>query len=116
MIGTAITAVYSVVADENMVRIWAFLEQEMIQGKNLSSRELLRFQITQHLMDRLPSEIIHFEFHVKENALPPFEVENGGFWRYFQHGVSFSGQPRLVPAVDHFIQEWRVRTGQIVEE
>lgn len=108
MIGTDILAVYTIVPDAHTVRIWAFPEQELFGFP----REWLFFQIVQQLRDKLTSGIIHFEFHFITDTKPPFGVETGGFWTYFNPGQTFSGEPMLVPALDKLIQEWKERTGQ----
>ena len=109
MIGTDIIAVYTIVPDAHTVRIWAFAE------KDFYPRLSLLFLIVDFFQYKFPSEFIYFEFHLIPHSKPPFEVEIGGFWTYFQHKIEFSGEPMLVPASDKFLQEWRERTGQKYE-
>ena len=104
-VSTDICAIYTIVSDENSVRIRVFLESDPAS----TNRELLRYQVTQFLDEKLPAQIIHFEFHVLDNARPPFDVEPGGFWVYAHPGVGFSGGLQLFPASDNFIQQWRER-------
>lgn len=107
MIDTSVLAAYTIVSDADTVRMWVFLEKSL----NTFSREFIRYQLTQHLAQHLPDEIIHFEFHLTRNAAPPIDVEPGGFWAFFQPGQTFSGSLTLFPAADDYIELWQERFG-----
>lgn len=109
MIDTMIFAIYTMVPDAHSVRMWVLPERKSTLFKR--KRELLRFQITQNLADKLPDEIVHFEFRILEDATPPFEFEADGFWTYFHPGMDFSGAPKLFPAAEKYVQRWKERTG-----
>jgi len=104
-VSTDICAIYTIVSDENSIRIWVFFEGDF----GITQRESLRYQVTRFLQQQLPEEIIYFEFRVTWNARPPFDVDPGGFWTYACPGVSFSGQLQLFPAAEKLIQKWRER-------